>query len=126
MLNNSDLNQVTWEMRIENGNPKYEASQNLPQFNYARYADQIGLQGIRLERTEDIADAWDRAFSSDRPVVLDAVVDANISQLPPFITLGEAHNLFSAMAAGDPNRVGVIKESIKEVLAGLLPHGSAR
>ncbi|MGH7716053.1 MAG: thiamine pyrophosphate-requiring protein, partial [Vulcanimicrobiaceae bacterium] len=43
VLNNSDLNQVTWEMRIESGNPKYEASQNLPHFNYAQYANQVGL-----------------------------------------------------------------------------------
>ncbi len=122
VLNNSDLNQVTWEMRIEGGNPKYEASQNLPHFNYAQYADQIGLHGIRVERTEDIGNAWDRALSSDRPVVFDAVVDADISQLPPHITFEQAHNLFSALAKGDPDEGGVIKESIKEVLATLLPH----
>jgi pyruvate dehydrogenase (quinone) len=124
VMNNSDLNQVTWEMRIESGNPKYEASQNLPAFNYARYADQIGLNGIRVERPEDVGPAWDRAFASDRPVVFDAVVDPNISQLPPHITLAQAHNLFSALAKGDPDESGVIKESIKEVLAGLVPHGS--
>ncbi len=123
VLNNSDLNQVTWEMRIESGDPKFEASQSLPHFNYAEYADQIGLHGIRVERTEDIGNAWDDALSSKRPVIFDAVVDADISQLPPHITLEQAHNMFSAMAKGDPDRGGVIKESIKEVLAGLLPHG---
>ena len=124
VLNNADLNQVTWEMRIEGGNPKYEASQNLPHFNYAAYADQIGLHGIRLEKTEEIGRAWDRALASDRPVVLDAVVDANIAQLPPHITFEQAHNLFSSLVKGDPNRSGVIKESIKEVLVGLMPNGS--
>ncbi len=122
VLNNSDLNQVTWEMRIESGNPKYEASQNLPEFNYAQYADSLGLLGIRVERSEDIGSSWDRALSSDRPVVFDAVVDPNISQLPPHITLEEAHNLFSALYKGDPDEGGVIKESIKSVLAGILPH----
>ncbi len=123
VLNNSDLNQVTWEMRIEGGNPKYEASQNLPRFNYAQYAEQLGFNGIRVERTEDIGDAWDRALSSDRPVVFDAVVDANIAQLPPHITLEQAHHLFSALAKGDPDEGGVIKESIKELLATVLPGG---
>ena len=122
VLNNSDLNQVTWEMRIESGNPKYEASQDLPVFNYAQYGDSLGLNGIRVERSEDIGPAWDRALASDRPVIFDAVVDPNISQLPPHITLEQAHNLFSAMRKGDPDEGGVIKESIKEVLAGLLPH----
>ena len=126
VLNNSDLNQVTWEMRIEGGNPKYEASQNLPHFDYAQYANQIGLHGIRVEQTDDIAPAWARAFSSDRPVVFDAVVDANISQLPPHITMEQAHNLFSALAKGDPDEGSVIKESIKEVLAAVLPHGSGK
>lgn len=124
VLNNSDLNQVTWEMRIESGNPKYEASQALPHFNYAQYANQIGLNGIRVERSEDVGPAWDRALASDRPAIVDAVVDPNISQLPPHITLEQAHNLFSALSKGDPDEVGVIKESIKEVLAGLVPHGS--
>jgi pyruvate dehydrogenase (quinone) len=122
VLNNSDLNQVTWEMRIESGNPKYVPSQNLPHFNYAEYANSVGLNGIRVVRSEDVGPAWDRAFASDRPVIFDAVVDPNISQLPPHITFEEAHNLFSALEKGDPDEGGVIKESIKSVLAGMLPH----
>ena len=122
VLNNSDLNQVTWEMRVESGNPKYAPSQTLPRFNYAGYADAIGLRGIRVERPEDIGAAWDQALSADRPVVFDAVVDPNVSQLPPHISLEQAHHLFSALYKGDPDEGGVIKESIKSVLAGMLPH----
>jgi pyruvate dehydrogenase (quinone) len=126
VLNNSDLNQVTWEMRIESGNPKYDPSQNLPHFNYAQYADQIGLNGIRVERSADVGPAWDRVLASNRPVIFDAVVDPNISQLLPHISLAQAHNLFSALSKGDPDEGGVIKESIKEVLAGLVPHGAEK
>src|SRR5256885_3004229 len=32
VLHNNDLNQVTWEMRAMEGNPKFEASQELPDF----------------------------------------------------------------------------------------------
>ena len=32
VLNNRDLNQVTWEQRAMEGNPKFEGSQNLPDF----------------------------------------------------------------------------------------------
>jgi pyruvate dehydrogenase (quinone) len=42
--------------------------------------------------------------------------------LPPHITFEEAHNLFSALRKGDPDEGGVIRESIKSVLAGILPH----
>ncbi len=124
VLNNSDLNQVTWEMRVESGNPKYEASQNLPHFNYAQYADSLGLCGIRVERSDDVGAAWDRALAADRPVIFDAVVDPNISQLPPHISLEEAHNLFSALAKGDPDKGGVIKETMRSILATVLPHHS--
>ncbi|MDQ2679959.1 MAG: thiamine pyrophosphate-requiring protein [Candidatus Eremiobacteraeota bacterium] len=122
VLNNSDLNQVTWEMRVESGNPKYEASQNLPHFNYAQYADSLGLLGIRVEKPEDVGPAWDRALAADRPVIFDAVVDPNISQLPPHISLEQAHNLFSAMVKGDPDEGGVIRDTIRSVMATILPH----
>lgn len=123
VLNNSDLNQVTWEMRVESGNPKYEASQNLPHFNYAQYAESLGLCGIRVEKPEEVGPAWDRALAADRPVIFDAVVDANITQLPPHISLEQAHNLFSAMVKGDPDEGGVIRDTIRSVMATVLPHG---
>ncbi|MFY9739852.1 MAG: thiamine pyrophosphate-requiring protein [Candidatus Cybelea sp.] len=121
VLNNSDLNQVTWEMRVESGNPKYEASQDLPHFNYAQYAESLGLCGIRVERADEVGPAWDRALAADRPVIFDAVVDPNITQLPPHITLEQAHNMFSAMAKGDPDRGHVIKDTIRSVMATILP-----
>ena len=55
-------------------------------------------------------------------MIFDAVVDPNIAQLPPHISLEEAHNLLSAMRKGDPDEDGVIKGTIKSVLAGILPH----
>ncbi len=45
VLHNGDLNQVTWEMRVMAGNPKYPASQLVPDFPYARYAEMLGLRG---------------------------------------------------------------------------------
>ncbi|MBV9413236.1 MAG: thiamine pyrophosphate-requiring protein, partial [Acidimicrobiia bacterium] len=85
VLHNNDLNQVTWEMRAMEGNPKFEASQEIPDFDYARFAEMAGLIGIRVEKPEDVANAWDRAFAADRPVVIDAVVDPDVPPLPPHI-----------------------------------------
>ncbi len=48
VLHNNDLSQVTWEMRAMEGIPKYEASQVLPDFDYAAYAQLVGLGGIRV------------------------------------------------------------------------------
>ncbi len=126
VLHNDDLNQVTWEMRIESGDPKFEASQNLPTFPYADYAQAIGMLGIRVNEPSQLDAAWREAFAAERPVLVEAIVDPTVAQLPPHITLQQAHHLFSALLKGDPQEGGVIKESIKSVLAGALPHKSGK
>jgi pyruvate dehydrogenase (quinone) len=83
VLNNRDLGYVTWEQRAMAGEPRFAPSQDLPDVPYARYADLLGLTGIVVDRPEDVGPAWDRALTSDRPVVIDAIVDANVPTLPP-------------------------------------------
>jgi pyruvate dehydrogenase (quinone) len=121
VLNNRDLNQVTWEMRIESGDPKFDASQDLPDFPYARYAEMLGFVGIKVERPEEVGDAWERALAADRPVLLETWVDPNYSIIPPHITFEQAKNMTSTLVKGDPNELGVMLDSAKSVLAGMLP-----
>ena len=122
VLNNRDLNQVTWEMRIEAGNPKLEVTQDLPDFPYAHFADSIGLKGVRVDRPEDLGRAWDEALSADRPVVFEAYTSGNVPTLPPYISFEQAKHYSSALLKGDPEEGGIIKESIKSVVEGILPH----
>lgn len=75
MLNNRDLNQVTWEQRAFVGDPKFEASQDLPDFPYAGFAQSLSLHGIRVDTPDRIGAAWDEALAADRPVVLEAITD---------------------------------------------------
>jgi pyruvate dehydrogenase (quinone) len=121
VLNNRDLNQVTWEMRIESGDPKFNASQELPDFPYAKYAELLGFVGVRVDKRADVGAAWERVLSADRPALLEAWVDPNISIIPPHITFEQAKNLTSALVKGDPDEIGVIVDSAKSVLAGMLP-----
>jgi pyruvate dehydrogenase (quinone) len=79
-----------------------------------------------VERPDEVGPAWDRALAADRPVIFDAVVDPNITQLPPHITLEQAHNMFSAMAKGDPDRGHVIKDTFRSVMATILPSSHER
>jgi len=124
VLNNRDLNQVTWEMRIEAGNPKLESTQNLPDFPYARYADLLGLRGIRVDRPDDVATAWETALASDRPVIFEAYTSGDVPTIPPHITLEQAKNYTTALLKGDPDESNIIKQSIKEVAKGVLPKKS--
>ena len=117
VLNNRDLNQVTWEQRVLQGDPKFEAAQDVPDFPYARYAELIGFTGLRVETPEAIGPAWDQALASDRPVVLEAITDPNVPPLPPHITLEQAKGYISALLKGDPDALGIIKQSFREVFS---------
>ena len=83
VLNNREAAFVTWEQRAMAGQPRFAASQDLPDVPYARYAELLGLTGIVVDKPEDVGPAWDRALTSDRPVVIDAIVDANVPTIPP-------------------------------------------
>ncbi|ATB29805.1 thiamine pyrophosphate-requiring protein [Melittangium boletus] len=122
VLNNRDLNQVTWEQRVMNGDPEYKASQDIPDFPYARYAESIGLRGIKVDKPEQLADAWDRALTADRPVVLEAYVDPDVPPLPPHITLEQAKQFSAALLKGDARAGGIIGQSIKGMVEKLKPH----
>ena len=121
VLHNDDLNQVTWEQRAMEGDPKYEGSQVLPDFPYARYAELVGLKGIRVDDADAIADAWDEALASDRPVVYEAITDPEVPPLPPHITLEQAKHFTEAVVHGDPHAGRMVRQSIRQMLDSLLP-----
>src|SRR5436190_17265097 len=120
VLNNGDLNQVTWEQRVLQGDPMYPGTQQIPDFPYARYAELIGFRGIRVDDPGDVGAAWDEALASDRPVVLEAITDPTVPPLPPHITLEQAKQLSAALFSDDPQARDVVKQSfagkIKEFL----------
>jgi pyruvate dehydrogenase (quinone) len=123
VLNNRDLNQVTWEQRAMSGDPKFVASQQLPDVPYARWAELIGLQGIRTEDPAEIGDCWERALSADRPTVLEVVCDPEVPPLPPHITIEQARSLSKAILHGDPGRRRIIAQSIRQKLPEIFTGG---
>src|SRR5665213_626376 len=120
VLNNRDLNQVTWEERVQLGTGKTESTQSIPDFPYAKYAELIGLKGIFVDDPDKVGAAWDEALNADRPVILEAYTDPNVPPLPPHITLKDAKN-FLIMLPKEPELGSVLKGSLKQVLAGILP-----
>jgi pyruvate dehydrogenase (quinone) len=118
VLNNRDLNQVTWEQRVMEGDPKFQASQTLPNFRYAAYAELLGLRGIVVEAPEQVAPAW------DRPVVIEAITDPEVPPLPPHINFDQASKYLKAILKGDPGRWDFIKQSFKDWTAVPPPKSS--
>ncbi len=121
VLNNSDLNMVTWEQRVMEGDPRYLPSQTLPNFPYADYARLLGLEGIRVETADAIAPAWERALTAQKPTVLEFVTDPNVPPLPPHVTSKEMKAYLSALIHGDPDAIRTIIASAKETWESLFP-----
>lgn len=122
VFNNEDLNQVTWEQRVMAGDPKFEASQNIPNVPYHRFAESIGLKGIYVDREDQVAAAWDEAFGADRPVLIEFKTDPNVPPLPSHITLEQAKTYASVLLRGDdPDQRGMFVQSAKQVLSKMMP-----
>jgi pyruvate dehydrogenase (quinone) len=122
VLHNNDLNQVTWEQRVMSGDPKFECSQDLPDFPYARYAESLGLKGILVDSPEKLGTAWQEALSADRPAVVDAITDPDVPPIPPHITFEQAKAYAMALLKGDPNERGIIRQTFREMADAVLPH----
>ena len=119
VFNNQDLNEVTWEQRAMNGNPRFDASQDIPDVRYSQFAELIGLKGIFVDNPKDLGAAWDEALSADRPVVLEVKTDPEIAPLPPHITLKEARHFMTALAR-DQDAGHVIRDTARQVVNAVL------
>jgi pyruvate dehydrogenase (quinone) len=119
VFNNEDLNEVTWEQRVMNGNPRYDASQDIPDVRYSQFAEQIGLKGLFVDDPDDVGAAWDEALAADRPVVLEVKTDREIAPLPPHISIKEAKAFMFSMSK-DEDAGHVIKDTARQVVNAVL------
>lgn len=122
VLHNNDLNQVTWEMRAMENSPKFEASQSLPDVDYAGFARSLGLHGENLDDPDALGRAWERALAADRPTVLDVRCDPDVPPIPPHATFEQATSLVKAVVGGDNDAAGFIKQGIKQKVQQYFPN----
>jgi pyruvate dehydrogenase (quinone) len=119
--NNEDLNQVTWEQRVMEGNPKFDATQQIPDVPYHKFAQLIGLEGIFCDDPDQIGAAWDQALASERPVVLEFKTDPEVPPLPSHISLENAKRFATTIIKGDPREGAMIAGAARQALSDLLP-----
>ncbi|HEY4427938.1 MAG TPA: thiamine pyrophosphate-requiring protein [Solirubrobacteraceae bacterium] len=113
VLHNNDLNQVTWEQRVMSGDPRLAVSQDLPDFPYARYAELLGLVGIRVDSPEQVAGAWDEALAAGRPALIEAITDPEVPPLPPHISFEQASKMSHAIAKGEPHAGRIMRNALR-------------
>ncbi|AHJ73936.2 thiamine pyrophosphate-requiring protein [Kosakonia sacchari SP1] len=115
VFNNQDLNQVTWEQRVMEGDPRFEATQQLPDVHYAEFARTLGLEGIFVDTPEALSGAWQQALQADRPVVLEVKTDPEVAPLPPHITFKQAKAFMASMVKGDRGAVQVLSDTASQL-----------
>ena len=115
VFNNQDLNQVTWEQRVMEGDPRFEATQQLPDVHYAEFARTLGLKGIFVDTPEALSAAWQQALQADRPVVLEVKTDPEVAPLPPHITFKQAKAFMASMVKGDRGAVQVLSDTASQL-----------
>ncbi|WP_037851238.1 thiamine pyrophosphate-requiring protein [Streptomyces sp. NRRL S-340] len=126
VLNNQDLNQVTWEMRAMAGAPQFLPSQSIPDVAYADFARSLGLNGMRIEEPDGVRGAWETALSSDKPCVLDFVTDPAVPPIPPHATLDQIEAAATSVLKGDSDRAGMVRQGFKAKVQEFLPGGRHR
>ena len=117
VLNNRDLNMVTWEQRVLEGDPKFPASQDLPDFSYAAYAHLLGFDGFVIDEARKIVPTLESTLATRRPAVVEIVADPNIPPLPPHTTAKQAKDYLLALMKGDPDAMKIIRASAKQLFA---------
>lgn len=121
VLNNQDLNQVTWEMRAMSGAPQFLPSQALPDVPYADFARSIGLDGVRVEQPGEVEGAWRKALAADRPFVIDFRTDPAVPPIPPHAELDQIEAAAAAIVKGDSDRAGMVRQGFKAKVQEMLP-----
>lgn len=102
-----------------NGNPRFDASQDIPDVRYSQFAELIGLKGVYVDDPKHLSAAWQEVLSADRPAVLEVKTDPEIAPLPPHISLKEAKQFIFAMTK-DEDAAHVIADTARQVVNKVL------
>jgi pyruvate dehydrogenase (quinone) len=121
VFNNRDLAFVSWEQRLNDGDPRFAASQDIPDFPYARYAELLGFRGICIDKPESIEAAVREAFACQGPVVIDARVDASVPVFPPHLKPEQLGRLQRALDQGDTDAARIREHLSRPGIARHLP-----
>jgi pyruvate dehydrogenase (quinone) len=121
VLNNRDLNMVSWEQRVMVGDAKFDTSQDVPDFAYDEYARMLGLEGIRVDNPDEVKDALDTAMVVQKPVVLNVYTDPNVPMTPPHVSMKQMKAFSSAIYHGDSDAWDMVKQTAKDVWSEYFP-----
>lgn len=106
VYNNDALGFVELEMKAAG---YLETGTDLANPNFAAVASGLGIEGIRVDKPEDLPAALERAFMIDGPVIVDVAVNRQELSMPPKISLEQAQGFTiwaaKALLNGEGNKI---------------------
>ena len=89
---------------------------------YADYAKLLGLDDIKATDPKKVPAAWDAAFASSKPFVLDIHTDPAVPPLPTHIDFKQMKVLTISLFKGDSDAWSMVKQTYKDMVDTYLPH----
>jgi pyruvate dehydrogenase (quinone) len=77
---------VAMEMKVA-GMPPFGTDLKNP--NFAKMAEVIGIMGIRVENSDDVAESIEKALAHDGPVLIDVLTNPTELAMPPQVNFEE-------------------------------------
>ncbi len=118
IIKNNTLGQIKWEQMVFLGNPEYEVE--LYPIDFVKFAEACGGVGFRCERPEEVRPALQAAFSSNKPAIVEAVVDPFEPPMPAAATPQQALKFAEALVRGQPDAGKIIRSVIKDKVKELV------
>ncbi|CAA0096743.1 Putative thiamine pyrophosphate-containing protein YdaP [Starkeya nomas] len=95
VIKNNMLNQIAWEQMMFLGNPQFGCE--LQPIDFAMAAEAMGGIGYSITHPDQVEEVLDRAFATEGPVLIEAVVDAAEPMMPPKMPPDYAENFRKAL-----------------------------
>jgi pyruvate dehydrogenase (quinone)/pyruvate oxidase len=118
IIKNNTLGQIKWEQIVFLGNPEYGCELHNPSF--AKYADACGGLGWTVERPEEIKPTLKNALASNKPSIVEVVVDPFEPPMPPKVSVKQALNFAEALVKGQPKGKKIALTLFRDKLDELL------
>jgi thiamine pyrophosphate-dependent acetolactate synthase large subunit-like protein len=118
IIKNNVLGQIKWEQMVFLGNPEYEVQ--LYPIDFVKFAEACGGVGFRCDRPEEVRPALQAAFSSNKPAIVEAVVDPFEPPMPAATTPQQALKFAESLVRGERDAGKIIRTVVKDKVKELV------
>jgi pyruvate dehydrogenase (quinone)/pyruvate oxidase len=112
IIKNNTLGQIKWEQMVFLGNPEYEVA--LHPIDFVKFAEACGGVGFRCERPDEVRPALQAAFATNKPAIVEAIVDPFEPPMPAAATPAQAMKFAESLIRGEPDAGKIIRSVVKD------------